>query len=250
MKLIIAVVQDEDEVSSYISDMINEVGEYNKNNGDMTISQITNHMVNEVRHPEQAQLADEIPVLTETEEEEIAVPQFEDEGDEEFSNTVSTEIAKIMEEITPVDETPVDIPIEIPDEPIEIEPVEIPEIEVPDIELPVIEEAIVETVEEAPAQQTIVVEEHPVLAQALEEEAEDVVEIKNLKELEAEPIKDTVSNTIPFVVTTEGDEEEIEDDDEEGSNTILNIILIILIIVLVAVLGLIVFYILKTKGII
>lgn len=251
-----AVVQDEDEVNSYISDMINEVGEYNKMNGDMTISQITNHMVNEVRHPEEAQLMEEVPaveetpVLQETSEEEIALPQFEDEGDEEFSNTVSMEIAKIMDEIPAVEETPVDIPIEIPDEPIEVEPVEIPEIEVSDIDIPVIEEAVVEPIEEAPAQQTIVVEEHPVLAQALEDEAEDVVEIKNLKELEAEPAKDTVSNTIPFVVTTEDDEEEIEDDDEEGSNTILNIILIILIIVLVAVLGLIVFYILKTKGII
>ena len=84
----------------------------------------------------------------------------------------------------------------------------------------------------------------------MEEPEEEVVEIKNLKELEAEPTRDTLSNTIPFVVATDDDEEEIEDDDEDGSNTILNIILIVLIIVLVAVLGLIVFYILKTKGVI
>ena len=51
----------------------------------------------------------------------------------------------------------------------------------------------------------------------------------------------TLKKTAPIV---------IDDDEEEGSNTILNIILIILIVILVAVLGLIVFYILKTRGII
>ncbi|MBQ1625426.1 MAG: hypothetical protein II096_05295, partial [Erysipelotrichaceae bacterium] len=108
----------------------------------------------------------------------------------------------------------------------------------------------VKVAEPAPVEETPApVEEHPVKAIAQEEPQEEVVEIKNLKELEAEPVRDTVSNTIPFVVATEEDEEEIEDDDEEGSNTILNIILIVLIIVLIAVLGLIVFYILKTKGI-
>ncbi len=224
------VQHNEEQVSSYISSMIDEVGEYNKKNGDMTITQITNNMVNEIRHPEDVKQDFEVPSF----EEEIAAPVSENPTeDEEFSNTVSMEIAKIMDEIEVTGEKP-----QVTAAPIEeavIEPVE---------------EAVIEPVEEAVVEQAPV-EEHPVLAKALEEEKEEeVVEIKNLKELEAEPVRDTISNTIPFVVTTEGDEEEIEDDDEEGSNTILNIILIILIIVLVAVLGLIVFYILKTKGII
>mgnify|MGYP006916270624 CR=1 FL=1 len=46
------------------------------------------------------------------------------------------------------------------------------------------------------------------------EETEDVVEIKNLKELEAEPVREATSSTIPFVVST-NDEEDIIDDDEE-----------------------------------
>ena len=202
--------------------MIDEVGEYNKKNGDMTITQITNNMVNEIRHPEDVKQDFEVPSF----EEEIAAPVSENPTeDEEFSNTVSMEIAKIMDEIEVTGEKP-------------------------QVTAAPIEEAVIEPVEEAVVEQAPV-EEHPVLAKALEEEKEEeVVEIKNLKELETEPVRDTISNTIPFVVTTEGDEEEIEDDDEEGSNTILNIILIILIIVLVAVLGLIVFYILKTKGII
>ncbi len=204
----------DDQINSYINDMINEVGEYNKMNGDMTISQIASSMVNEIRHP------DEVKPQSEPVAPVASAPE-----DEEFSNTVTTEITKIMDEISQNADR---------DEDVLIEPLDV-QIETP-------------SGEAAPVQP--VAEEHPVMAIAQEEEAEDVVEIKNLKELEAEAVKDTVSNTIPFVVATEEDEEEIEDDDEEGSNTILNIILIILIIILIAVLGLIVFYILKTKGII
>lgn len=72
-----------------------------------------------------------------------------------------------------------------------------------------------------------------------------VVDIKNIRD--TEPVtRDTMSETIPFVVS---DQDVDEYDDEEGSNTVLNIILIVLIIILLAVLGMIVFYILKTKGI-
>ena len=202
----------EAETNTYLSDMMAEVDQYNTLNGDLTISQLTNNMVNEVRHPELEEVKAAAPV------EEVAV---EETSDEEFSNTVSMEIAKIMDEIDAIEEEPVKVP-----------------------------EQVV-TATPAPVYEEPVKEEHPVLAKALEEESEEeVIEIKNLKELEAEPTRDTVSNTIPFVVTTDDDEEEIEDDEEDGSNTILNIILIVLIIVLVAVLGLIVFYILKTKGVI
>ncbi len=213
-----AIDQLDDFVNSFVSETINEVGEYNKNNGDMTVSQLASNMVNEIRHPNEVIEEPQVPEVEE-----------EPESDEEFTNTVSMEIDKIMEEISHAEEET------------ELEP--IPEI----LEAPETPEIV--EVPEVP-EETIVVEEHPVLAKALEDEGEDVVEIKNITELEAEPIRDTVSNTIPFVVTSSDDEEEIEDDDEEGSNTILNIILIVLIIVLVAVLGLIVFYILKTKGVI
>ena len=94
------------------------------------------------------------------------------------------------------------------------------------------------------------VEEHPVLAKALTDEKEDVVVIKNIAEIEKEETAtNTMSGTIPFVVSANDDEDVIEED-EEDSNTILNIILIVLIVILLAVLGLIIFYILKTKGII
>ena len=186
---------------SFVSETIQEVSDYNKQNGEQTIGQLTNNMVNEIRHHEE-------PKEVKEEVEEI---RFEG-NDDDFTNTVSMEISKIMDEI-PADRR----------EAVKPQPV----------------------VEEKPP-----VEEHPVLAKKLEDTVEeDVVEIKTLNEIEAEETltRDTVSNTIPFVVTN--DDEDAEDD-EEGSNTILNIILIVLIIILVVVLGLIVFYILKTKGVI
>ena len=214
--------------------MMDEVSRYNEANGDMTISQIASNMVHEVRHPGE-EIVKETPVQPKPVEEEKTAEELKKE-DDEFSNTVSMEIAKIMDDIDTM---------ELKQEPVKEEPVVAEP--APVKETPVIEEPV----RQEPVREEPVVEEHPVLAKALEDEyEEEVVEIKNLTELEAEPVKDTVSNTIPFVVATSDDEEEIEDDDEESSNTILNIILIVLIIVLVAVLGLIVFYILKTKGII
>ncbi len=221
-----AVVHEE-KTNSYISSMMDEVSKYNQANGDMTISQIASNMVHEVRHPGE-EITQEASLQPKPVEEEKTAEELKKQ-DDEFSNTVSMEIAKIMDEIDTMELKQESEAPAIIEEPVRQEPVK------------------TEPVKEQPA-----VEEHPVLAKALEDEyaEEEVVEIKNLTELEAEPVRDTVSNTIPFVVATSDDEEEIEDDDEESSNTILNIILIVLIIVLVAVLGLIVFYILKTKGII
>ena len=82
------------------------------------------------------------------------------------------------------------------------------------------------------------------LHQKPQQQQDSVVEIKNIRD--TEPVtRDTMSETIPFVVS----DQETDEYDEEGSNTVLNIILIVLIIILIAVLGMIVFYILKTKGI-
>jgi len=204
-------IERRDEVpNEFINDTISEVDEYNRQGGHKTIDELTNHMVDEIRHPDEAKEN----VFT-----EVPVPNF-NINDDDFSNTVSLEITKIMDEISNIETVPVE-----------------------DIK----EEVVDEVVNEA-------IEEHPVLTQALDQEeaVEEVVEIKNLNELEADPIKDTVSGTIPFVVSNNEDEDIIDDDEdeEENSNTILNVILVVLIIVLLAVLGLIIFYILKTRGII
>ena len=184
--------------NSLISEVIDEVDQHIKASGEQNIGQITNEIVNEIRHAEKPVYAQEA-----------------NKEDEVYSNTVSMEISKIMDEM--IDTAPV---------------------------RPVVQEEI--------RQPEPVVNEHPVLAKTLEEEkAEDIVEIKNIDEIDLgpRPTKEAPTGTIPFIVSATDDEDLIEDD-EEGSNTILNIILVILIIILLAVLGLIIFYILKTKGII
>ncbi|MBQ1533602.1 MAG: hypothetical protein IIZ64_02150 [Erysipelotrichaceae bacterium] len=192
----------------YLNETMNDVAEYNRVNGGQTISQLTNDMINEVRHPGQEAPAAPVPATPAP----VAEPVNEyPDSDEDFSSTVSMEINKLMDEMAGMD-----------------------------------------TIEEEPELEPLrdTVEEHPVLAKTLEEEKEEeVIEIKNLKELEKEQARDTVSETIPFVVSATDTDDMLDDDEEEGSNTVLNIILIILIIILVAVLGLIVFYIFKTKGI-
>ena len=214
------------ERDTYLNQTFSDVNSYNINNGQQTIDQLVDNSVEEVRHPENptvenntyeepidntrvwAPLKDEI-----LDADEVAAPKIDDE---EFSNTVSMEISKIMDEIAaaPVEEAK-------------------PEIAEQAIEEPTVQE-INETIE--------------INEEVVEEKTDDVVEIKNISEIEAEPVKDTMSNTIPFIVAAE-DEEMLEEEETDGSNTVLNVILIVLIVVLVAVLGLIVFYILKTKGI-
>lgn len=188
---------DDDFVNNdYLYNTLNEINIYNQNKGMQTIDQITNNMVDEVMHSESRQTQN---VAANT----------------NFTNTVTTDINKIMDDIVVTRETPVQ---------------QQPQYFSPN------------------AYQQQPVEEHPVLAKTLEQEkTEPIVEIRNLKDIDGATMKDTISGTIPFVVANKG--EEVEEDDE-GSNTVLNVILIILIVILVAVLGLIVFYILKTRGII
>ena len=227
-----AIDHDDDHTNTFISDVMNEVSAHNQQTGTKTINQLTNDLVSEVRHSDK-------PV------EEVVVNKVEEvkEDDEEFSNTVSTEISRIMDEY---EASKPQVSVKQPEV---VAPV-INEAPRPVVQ-PEVKPVVKQEVKPEPVKE--VVNEHPVLAKTLEEEkAEDVVEIKNIDDtdLSAPPMKDATTGTIPFVVTS--NEEEIVDDEleEDGSNTILNVILIVLIVILLAVLGLIIFYILKTKGII
>lgn len=224
------------ERDTYLNQTLTDVFSYNKQSGEDTINTILDNSVNEVRHSEKNYPIDDAESIEVVNNEvknetlsdlatnnaywqplednfELDADAIEEQkiNDEEFSNTVSMEITKIMDELGNV-----------------------PEVN----EKPVQKENNVET----PVQ---------INEQLPEEKPEEVVEIKNIAEVEKEEKeRETMSNTIPFIVNTDEEELEEEDDEEEdGSNTVLNVILIVLIVVLVAVLGLIVFYILKTKGI-
>ena len=236
------------ERDTYLNQTIPDVSSYNVNNGQLTIDQLVDNSVDEVRHKqENTEIVEEVineetpkkdsneiwtEFVDEHKEETLDADTFEENpeievgtmNDDEFSNTVSLEITKIIDQLanTPevVEETPV------------VEEVAEP-----------VEEKVEEVVEETP-----VIDQTIVTAPIVEEKQEEVVEIKNISEMDNTlNSSNTMSNTIPFIVAENS--EEIEDDEEDGSNTVLNVILIVLIVVLVAVLGLIVFYILKTKGI-
>ena len=206
------------ERETYLNQTLSDVNSYNKEVGEETINTAVDNLINEIRHPESR--FDEMIEKSENEEDYLDADKVQvstPEEDEEFTSTLSMEISKIMDEVANVssDNTKFE----------EVE-VKVPE----------------EEVQEETENKTIQINEVP------EEKAEDVVEIKNIAEIENEEVN-TMSQTIPFVVAADDEELIDEEDEEDGSNVVLNIILIVLIIVLVAVLGLIVFYILKTKGI-
>ena len=276
----------EQERDNYLNQAIDDANSYINVSGEVNTDQIVNNLVDEVRHPEepsQKNLDAALDVNEGISEESVddsyswneeepldadveTSPEVENVSNEEFTNTVSMEVSKIMdeinnkevveekvvEEVKPVETAPI-IEKKIIEEtkPVESKPIIEEKVEPVIKEEVKVEEKIVEPIVqkevkiEEPAKETVVEKVKPTF---VEDKTEDIVEIKNIAEMDNEPIKETVSSTIPFIVDS-NDEDEIEDDEDDSPNTILNIILIVLIVALVAVLGLIIFYILKTKGI-
>ena len=266
----------EQERDNYLNQAIDDANSYINVSGEVNTDQIVNNLVDEVRHPEEPSqknldaaldvnegISEENYSWNEEEPLDADVetsPEVENVSNEEFTNTVSMEVSKIMDEINnkevveeKVVETAPIIEKKIIEEtkPVESKPIIEEKVEPVIKEEVKVEEKIVEPVVqkevkiEEPIKETVVEKVKPTF---VEDKTEDIVEIKNIAEMDNEPIKETVSSTIPFIVDS-NDEDEIEDDEDDSPNTILNIILIVLIVALVAVLGLIIFYILKTKGI-
>ncbi|MDO5440139.1 MAG: hypothetical protein Q4F12_01235 [Erysipelotrichaceae bacterium] len=210
-----AVIDDNTRINnSFIDDTLKGVDDYNRQKGRTTLDKLPDSIVDEVRHPQTAQ--ENKPV-----EEKVE--------DNDFSNTVTLEIEKVLAEIREQGQASQN------DAPEETAVFNAAELEA--------EEAFNNAEVKSEAM------EHPVLAKALEE---PVVEIKNINETLSNPTVDAnvLDDTIPFdAIKAENDEEEYEDEDEAPSK-VLNVILGILIFVLVAVLGVIVYYILVAKGII
>lgn len=154
------------------------------------------------------------PTIEETKEEVVK------ENDELFTNTVSLQIDKVLNEMS----------------------VNTASIDVADVISEVVKQEEVKPEEFAQKMADTI--SHPVLAKVLEE---DVVEIKSLDETLK---NDVVDDTIPFDINEAKKEEEIEYIEDEKPNKILNAILIFLIIVLVIILLVILYYVLYAKGII
>ena len=190
---------------SFINKTFEEVNEFNRNEGRATVESISNSIVDEIRHPQ-------TPSMPEI---EVTSP-----FDSDFSNTVTLEIEKVLQEINsvkPQDNQTAELEVE-------------------------------QAFEGAKVNKETF--EHPVLAKTQEE---PVVEIKNINETFTNSFKDAnvLDDTIPFNVDNQDidDEDEYEDEEDTPSKA-LNVILGILIFVLVAVLGVIIYYILVAKGII
>ncbi|MBR3167793.1 MAG: hypothetical protein IKF18_03805, partial [Erysipelotrichaceae bacterium] len=93
--------------------------------------------------------------------------------------------------------------------------------------------------------------EHPSLAVALEEPEEEVEETAEV----AEPTNELLNETKPFIIEKTKtnaviEDEDYDDDEEPAPSKLLNIILIVLTIALIAVLGVVIYGLLKTEGII
>ena len=192
------------EISSLLDDALIEIESYNNEAGRSTVKQISNDLIDEVRHKD--------------------LPKSED--DDEFSNTVTLEIDKVLSEINLDTMSSLKIDDVLEDKK-EVEPLEVKPEDAA--------EKLADTIA------------HPVLAKSLEEEP---VEIKSMEETFT---SDAATTTIAFDnKKLEKEDTSVEDYyyDDDKPNKILNVILIILMIMLVGIIGVIVYYILYAKGVI
>ena len=186
--------------NEYVEGTLAEVEAYNKNDGCQTVEDISKTLIDNIRH---------------NKEEKEAI-----EAEDEFSNTVSLEIDKVLNELN-VDTSTVNLENVLDNEIAQKEEIKPEEYA----------DKISDTFE------------HPVLTK----KEEEPIEIMPLEETFKQ---ETIDDTIPFVMEDVKNEEEIEYYDDEKPNKILNIFLIILIVILLAILGVIAYYILYAKGII
>ena len=169
---------------------------------------------------------------------------IDDMDDDEFSTTVSLQISKIMDELNDMTEEE-SIPDELIDvkasTPVDLDASSYDKKDVPDFISAFFNDDV------SNEEDADYYNEHPTLAISQEQEfnSGEVVEIKNISELDDTPVTRTFEETKPFVV-----DEEVEFVEDSTPNKILNIILVALILVLLAVLGVILYYILMAKGII
>lgn len=108
--------QDED-IVNLLDEAKEDMDLHNKVNGQLGIDDIADSLIEEVRSESKEEVVEpEVILDADKEVEYLDVPLVEEDSDDEFSNTVSLEITKIMEEIpsTPVVENPL---VDIVEEP-------------------------------------------------------------------------------------------------------------------------------------
>ena len=198
------------ETPSYVQQLFDDVKNYNKENNQKDIAEFSNDIIDELRHQD---------ALVRNN-----ASSFEQDGD--FSNTVSLEIDKVLNEIGNENVVSVD---------------------------PALVVGSIPNTEELEKTAELAFNEAEVKAlNAASEEVDnkEPVIIKNLSEMQNENL---LEDTIPFSMNSEPEKEELDEEEdldiEDNTSKALNVILGILIFVLIAVLGVIVYYILYYNGI-
>ena len=192
------------DVNSLLDKTLEEVADYNTQAGRLTVDENLNSLIEDVRHG-----------------------GFNDEEeDDDFSNTVTLEIDKVLSEIN-------------------LEPVTGPTVSLDEVLDNTVEVDPIDAKREKAAEKLADTLTHPVLTKTLEESP---VEIKTLDETFTKDLSTTATLSFKKNEIAEEDDEDYYYDDDKP-NKVLNVVLIVLLVIFLIIVGVIVYFLLLAKGI-
>lgn len=192
------------DVNSLLDKTLEEVADYNTQAGRLTVDENLNSLIEDVRHG----------------------GFNDDEEDDEFSNTVTLEIDKVLSEIN-------------------LEPVTGPTVSLDEVLDNTVEVDPIDAKREKAAEKLADTLTHPVLTKTLEESP---VEIKTLDETFTKDLSTTATLSFKKNEIAEDDDEDYYYDDDKP-NKVLNVVLIVLLVIFLIIVGVIVYFLLLAKGI-
>ena len=192
------------DVNSLLDKTLEEVADYNTQAGRLTVDENLNSLIEDVRHG----------------------GFNDDEEDDDFSNTVTLEIDKVLSEIN-------------------LEPVTGPTVSLDEVLDNTVEVDPIDAKREKAAEKLADTLTHPVLTKTLEESP---VEIKTLDETFTKDLSTTATLSFKKNEIAEEDDEDYYYDDDKP-NKVLNVVLIVLLVIFLIIVGVIVYFLLLAKGI-
>ena len=192
------------DVNSLLDKTLEEVADYNTQAGRLTVDENLNSLIEDVRHGD----------------------FNDDEEDDDFSNTVTLEIDKVLSEIN-------------------LEPVTGPTVSLDEVLDNTVEVDPIDAKREKAAEKLADTLTHPVLTKTLEESP---VEIKTLDETFTKDLSTTATLSFKKNEIAEDDDEDYYYDDDKP-NKVLNVVLIVLLVIFLIIVGVIVYFLLLAKGI-
>ena len=200
----ISVEPSDVDVNSLLDKTLEEVADYNTQAGRLTVDENLNSLIEDVRHG----------------------GFNDDEEDDEFSNTVTLEIDKVLSEIN-------------------LEPVTGPTVSLDEVLDNTVEVDPIDAKREKAAEKLADTLTHPVLTKTLEESP---VEIKSLDETFTKDLSTTATLSFKKNEIAEEDDDDYYYDDDKP-NKVLNVVLIVLLVIFLIIVGVIVYFLLLAKGI-